>query len=118
MAGGRWKAHIVFNPPTSCRAPQMTSPIFDYSHEQGRCSVIGGYVYRGRELPNLEATYVYGDYCTGEILVLPSGQKDSHVSLPHRFLKTSFRISSFGENSTGKPYVLDHSGSMYRLSAP
>ncbi len=107
-----------FNPPTSCRAPQMMSPIFEYPHEQGRCSVIGGYVYRGRELPDLKTAYIYGDYCTGEIFVLPSSQKDNHVSLPHRLMKTPFRISSFGENSTGELYVLDHSGSIYRLSAP
>jgi hypothetical protein len=106
-----------FNPPTSCRTPQVTLPIFAYSHEKGRCSVIGGYVYRGRELPDLTASYVYGDYCTGEIFTLTSSQNDSHVNLPRQLLKTSFRISSFGENSTGELYVLDHSGSMYRLSA-
>lgn len=107
-----------FNPPTSCSTPQVTSPIVEYTHEKGRCSIIGGYVYRGHELPDLTATYVYGDYCTGEIFALPPSQKDSHASLPRQLLKTSFRISSFGENSTGELYVLDHHGGIYRLSAP
>lgn len=107
-----------FNPPTSCRTPQVTSPIFEYSHEKGRCSVIGGYVYRGRELPNLTGTYVYGDYCTGEIFTLPSSPKDSHGSPPRQLIKTSFKISSFGEDPTGELYVLDHNGGIYRLSAP
>lgn len=107
-----------FNPPTSCRTPQVTSPIFEYSHEKGRCSVIGGHVYRGRELPNLTGTYVYGDYCTGEIFTLPSSPKDSHGSPPRQLIKTSFKISSFGEDPTGELYVLDHNGGIYRLSAP
>lgn len=107
-----------YHPPIACRTAQMTSPIFEYFHEKGRCSIIGGYVYRGRELPELKAMYVYGDYCTGEIFVLPSTQNDSHTSLPRRLLKTPFRISSFGEDATGELYVLDHKGSIYRLSAP
>lgn len=107
-----------FNPRTSCKPPQVISPIFEYSHVKGRCSIIGGYVYRGRELPDLTATYVYGDYCTGEIFALPSSQKGSHVGLPRQLLKTSFRISSFGENATGELYVLDHNGGIHRLSAP
>lgn len=105
-----------FNPPTSCKTPQILSPIAEYSHEKGRCSVIGGYVYRGRELPDLTSNYVYGDYCSGEIFALPPIQKDSQVTQPHPLLKTSFRISSFGEDATGELYVLDHNGGIYRLS--
>ncbi|MDH4084145.1 MAG: PQQ-dependent sugar dehydrogenase [Nitrospira sp.] len=107
-----------FNPSTSCKTPHFSSPLAEYSHERGRCSVIGGYVYRGQGLPDLTATYVYGDYCSGEIFALPSIQKDSQVNNPRQLLKTSIKISSFGEDATGELYVLDHNGGIYRLSAP
>ncbi len=107
-----------FNPPASCKTAHFRLPLAEYSHEKGRCSVIGGYAYRGMKLPDLTATYVYGDYCSGEIFALPSIQNDSHVTAPRQLLKTSLNISSFGEDATGELYVLDHNGGIYRLSAP
>ncbi len=107
-----------FNLPASCKTAHFRLPLAEYSHEKGRCSVIGGYAYRGMKLPDLTATYVYGDYCSGEIFALPSIQNDSHVIAPRQLLKTSLNISSFGEDATGELYVLDHNGGIYRLSAP
>ena len=37
------------------------------SHSSGRCSITGGYVYRGAQGALPGGTYVYGDYCSGEI---------------------------------------------------
>jgi glucose/arabinose dehydrogenase len=42
-------------------------PIFDYTHSGGRCSITGGYVYRGLQDAVPAGTYIYGDYCSGEI---------------------------------------------------
>ena len=107
-----------FSPSSSCETPQAASPVVEYSHEKGRCSVIGGYVYRGRSLPDLTGAYVYGDYCSGELFAFRSTQKDLNANNPHRLTKTSYRISSFGEDEAGELYVLDHNGGIYRLSAP
>ena len=38
-------------------------PIFSYPHENGWCSVIGGYRYRGGEIPTLYGSYVFTDAC-------------------------------------------------------
>ncbi|MBP6821200.1 MAG: PQQ-dependent sugar dehydrogenase, partial [Acidobacteria bacterium] len=50
--------------PAACTAPGFTPPIYDYPQAGGRCSVTGGYVYRGAlgSLPT--GSYVFGDYCT------------------------------------------------------
>ena len=43
----------------------MTYPVAEYSHEAGRCSVTGGYVYRGQAVPTIQGTYFYADFCAG-----------------------------------------------------
>ena len=37
------------NDPTLCNPANFTAPLFDYAHSAGRCSVTGGYVYRGSQ---------------------------------------------------------------------
>ena len=51
------------NPPGGL---SLTDPIFEYDHGQG-CSITGGYVYRGSQLPEFYGIYLVGDYCTGNI---------------------------------------------------
>ena len=47
--------------------PGHVRPIFTYGRDGGGCSVTGGFVYRGAAIPPLQGTYVYGDYCIGEL---------------------------------------------------
>ena len=84
-------------------------PIAEYAHDDGRCSVTGGYVYRGQAVPALAGIYLYADYCTGEIFGLADdGQQ--------MLLSTGMRISSFGEDEAGEVYVVDHGGAIHRIS--
>jgi glucose/arabinose dehydrogenase len=64
-------------------------PIFDYSHTSGRCSITGGYVYRGARATVPAGAYVYAYYCTGEIWQLLSGGNTT-------LLDTNLNITSFG----------------------
>ena len=90
-------------------------PIHDYGHTAGRCSVTGGYRYRGSVYPNLAGIYLFADYCTGEIWSLTQGGGGAWtVAGPH--LDNSFSISSFGEDSSGELYVVAYStGTIYRI---
>jgi glucose/arabinose dehydrogenase len=48
--------------PALCGSPQnYIFPLFDYDHSGGRCSITGGYVYRGSQGSLPVGTYVYGD---------------------------------------------------------
>ena len=94
-----------------CGSPQnYISPIFDYPHSGGRCSITGGYVYRGSANTLPGGTYVYGDYCSGEIL----GWDGTTQTL---LLDTTANISSFGEDEQGELYVVNLGGSVSRIAS-
>ncbi len=107
-----------FHPSTDCQTATFTLPIHEYSHEKGRCSIIGGYVYRGHAISSLIGKYLYGDFCTGEIFAWPNSFQNQFLNETPVILKTSLRISSFGEDAVGELYVLDHKGGIYRLAPP
>jgi len=98
----------VCTPPTG-----QVLPISEYSHSGGRCSITGGYVYRG-SLSSLPAgSYVFADFCTGEIFMMQSGLNTSPV-----LLDTTLSISSFGEDESGEIYVVNLGGSLHRITNP
>ena len=107
-----------FQPAIACQTTTFSPPILEYSHDKGRCSIIGGYIYRGQSLSSLAGTYVYGDFCSGEIFALPDPARGRTLGEAQVLLKTPLHISSFGEDASGELYVLDHSGGVYRLSPP
>src|SRR5438552_1878558 len=79
--------------PAPCSAPGFIPPIADYANTgaDGRCSIIGGYVYRGIQASLPYGAYVYGDLCSGEILMLKDGVQTVLVN-------STLTISSFGED--------------------
>jgi len=89
-------------------------PIHEYDHTQG-CSVTGGYVYRGAELPDLVGRYFYADYCSGIIWTL---HREDDEWVNEVFMEPPFQISSFGVDAEGELYVLSFSPSaVWRLQA-
>lgn len=93
-------------------APGAVFPVLVYGHDQG-CVIVGGYVYRGRDLPDLDGAYLYGDFCSGRIWGLKQrGQTWQSKEL----LKTELQITSFGQDDAGEVYVVDHRGAVYRLT--
>lgn len=104
-----------FNPASACNDGSLTLPAFEYGHEAGRCSITGGYVYRGNAIGELQGHYLYGDFCSGEIL---SAQELSSQWQQQALLDTSFAISTFGENESGEVFVADLGGSIYQLVPP
>lgn len=90
------------------------APVHEYSHDEGGCTVIGGYVYRGRSIPALRGIYVFGDLCIGEIegLRVREGGPVRHRTLG----PTVENLSSFGEDRRGELYALSLSGGVYRLA--
>ena len=96
----------------TCDTDGKVLPVAEYSHDQG-CSVTGGYVYRGQEIPGLVGTYLYADYCTGTVWGLRPDGADGWQSTV--LVASGANISSFGEDAEGELYVLDLNGQVYRL---
>ncbi|PYM12076.1 MAG: hypothetical protein DMD81_25095, partial [Candidatus Rokuibacteriota bacterium] len=92
-----------------CDATGLTFPIAEYGHTGGRCSITGGYVYRGARSTLPGGTYVYGDYCTGELFTLAGGVQTVA-------LDTSLNVSSFGEDEAGEVYVVGLGGTVDRIT--
>jgi glucose/arabinose dehydrogenase len=93
----------------------LVAPIHTYPNSDGACSVIGGYVYRGSAIPSLQGTYIFGDYCTGEVSGLLSrrGVLLDTKALGPKVDQNS--LVSFGQDDQGELYVLSSSGSLFRL---
>ncbi|HKP11350.1 MAG TPA: BACON domain-containing carbohydrate-binding protein, partial [Blastocatellia bacterium] len=110
--GWRIMEGFICNPDinSSCTPPSgHVLPIFDYSHASGRCSITGGYVYRGFRSTVPVSAYVYADYCTGEIWQLQSGTNTL-------LMDTTLNITSFGEDEAGEVYVVGQNGTINRLA--
>lgn len=92
----------------------LTPPVAEYSHQEGGCAVTGGYVYRGKNLPELSGTYIFGDFCSGLTWTLTRAGEQWQRA---QFIATSFQISSFGADEAGELYVCDYgAGAIYRLA--
>jgi glucose/arabinose dehydrogenase len=90
----------------------LVNPFFEYNRSGG-CAVTGGYVYRGRDLLELQGVYLFGDYCSGTIWA--SYREADNNWTTSLFMNTGMNISSFGEDDFGELYVVNHSGSVNKL---
>ncbi|MBL8150807.1 MAG: PQQ-dependent sugar dehydrogenase [Blastocatellia bacterium] len=106
----RMEGSLCFSPMSNCDRTGLTLPIAEYGRDLG-CSVSGGYVYRGKLLPEIDGVYFFGDFCTGRIF----GFKDRTF---REMLKTELNISSFGEDEDGEVYVVNLAGTVSRIVAP
>jgi len=91
-----------------CAGPTFTDPVLEYAHAAGRCSVTGGFRYRGDAEPRLRGVYLYADFCTGEVFgTVPrcDGAWESRL-----LLHAPFNITTFGEDSAGELYVSEFVG--------
>jgi glucose/arabinose dehydrogenase len=89
-------------------------PVYEYSHNAGGCSVIGGFVYRGSKYPAMDGYYFFTDYCTDEIWSLSDSAGAWVVNYHDQYGGNNF--STFGEDKNGELYVAGvSSGNIYAI---
>lgn len=118
QAGGNYgwntlEGNHCYSTKANCDPVETVLPVIEYSANKG-CSVIGGYVYRGLAIRPLVGTYVYGDYCSGEVRGFQ--YQDGKAVVDSLIVDSSLNITSFGEDSKGEIYALSQDGSIHLLT--
>ena len=97
-------------------------PIIDYDRATGG-TIIGGYVYRGRQIPGLRGTYVFGDYLAHKIFALNyDGMAASNFEdITSQLFPTATgnialnSLSAAGEDANGELYLTDLDGNIFKI---
>jgi glucose/arabinose dehydrogenase len=95
-------------------APGHIRPVIAETHDDGWCSIIGGYVIRDRSLRGTRyaGRYIYGDYCKQQLRL--ATLKRPRSSSRGTNLNVSGLVS-FGEDAQGRVYAVSMNGPIYRI---
>ncbi|HEX6985228.1 MAG TPA: PQQ-dependent sugar dehydrogenase, partial [Planctomycetaceae bacterium] len=97
-----------------CSRDGLTLPVSDYGRDLG-CTVIGGYVYRGRAFPFLAGAYLFADYCTGNLFAIDATVRE--LTPPTVVGNGSKGIAAWGQDADGELYLLALDGTVSRVVA-
>ncbi len=100
----------------TCERAGLVLPILSYGHDSGRCSITGGFVYRGAALPQLAGHYFFSDYCDGRIRSIryAGGKATAETDWTNQ-LGAPGSVTSFGRDSAGELYVMNTDGELLKL---
>ena len=101
-----WSAYEGSAPYWSnAEPPGHIRPTVEYRHgDDRRCSVTGGYVYRGSRLPGLGGVYIFSDFCDGTLWGY--NEASGAHPIPLASGEPPGSVLSFGEGPDGAIYVL------------
>ena len=98
-----------------CDANGLAAPVAAYRRDVGAV-VTGGYVYRGRQFPELQGAYLFADFTNGKLWYLSAPAARQGPVRYAELLDSELVVSSFGEDEAGELYVTDlGGGGVYRL---
>jgi len=102
-----------FFPPDGCNKTGIELPIWEYTNDMGR-SITGGYVYRGRNIPELQGAYIYGDFMSGRVWALRYDKKSApeNALLIHA---PQLNPASFGMDQQNEIYICSFDGHIYKI---
>ncbi len=98
--------------PGAASAGPFVDPVFTYPRDEG-CSITGGVVYRGTEVPALDGAYLFADHCTPGLRAIRVGEQVESLRLDDEFSSAV----SFSEDADGEVYAVGLWSGIYRLTA-
>ena len=84
---------------------KLVFPVWTYTHSNGSCAIVGGYVVRGR--------YYFGDNCSGVVWSFKVGKKGRASAVRADTRVPS--LVSFGRDSAGNVYAVSLLGEVSEL---
>jgi len=107
-----YEGNNAYNTAGCAAQSTMTFPVAVYNHSGGKCSITGGYVYRGTQYPSLQGKYFFADYCSTQIGIL-----DSNNAITWTTPYSGNNFSTFGEDYQKGLYVAAvNSGKIFKIS--
>jgi glucose/arabinose dehydrogenase len=103
-----------------CDMTGLEPPTDEYANVGADDCVIGGYVYRGAAIPDLQGWYLYGDNGSNRIHSFVwdgAGRCGANTVELTSDLSISGDLTSFGEDGNGELYMTTLSGNLYRIEA-
>jgi len=116
---------MCYDPIEDCDPDgNLVLPIHAYPHDNGWCSVIGGYRYRGEGIPTLYGSYIHSDACgfnQVKFWALTENEDGTwneaplNIEVPGGFVPWEEVRYAFGEDNAGELYLCTRLA-VYRLN--
>jgi uncharacterized repeat protein (TIGR03806 family) len=109
--------HILPPDPRCPSNANLVDPVIEQAHDNHSRAIIGGVVYRGKAIPILVGTYVFGDFAARELWALELDPSTHATTLT--WLNKSGTPQApwvdFAEDAEGEIYALGMDGAIYQL---
>lgn len=107
----------------TCSAVDLVLPVADYDHTNG-CAIVGGAVYSGQALAELQGAFIVADYCTSRIWAIERSQEPAiwgktYIWRSQLLASAGLPVSSVGADEEGNIYFTIHvekDGAIYKLT--
>jgi glucose/arabinose dehydrogenase len=109
-----WRCYEGLHPynTSGCNDTGYVSPIYNYDHSGGNCCIIGGFVYRGQNVPDLYGKYIFADYCSKNFWSLQYDGSNTPIVTP--LLTSPFgQPFAFGTDQNNELYICASDGKIY-----
>jgi glucose/arabinose dehydrogenase len=113
-----WRCYEGNQPFTQigCPADGWTFPVHVYPHDTGtetHCAIVGGYVYRGSEMTDLQGSYFFADFCSTTIWQLTNTPNGWQAKYMAQLANNNW--VAFGQDPAGEMYAMSLGGAVYKL---
>ena len=100
----------------TCSQAGLTLPVHEYdsTNNIAGCAVIGGYVYRGKAVPELAGRYFYSDYCEGFLKSFHAGMGTIREHVDWNIPDIG-AVVSFGSDADGELYLVAADGRIHKI---